>query len=216
MLAFPRARPQARPRPFSIPPCPSCTLSGLPAHTRHPRRRHRLRRWTWRCLLVLSLLTAALWTGSRLSRAWSFNLPLRIRSYPSAIHANGTWNHDYLHATIADGALALSSQTVWTPQSKGPPEFGVVNSLRLSTYNDYRNNRRSRWALLLGPTNFGQFLTIPIAPVSVTLLIAGWLIYRRDRRLSRIGFCLSCGYDTRPLPDPTPCPECGRHQRIMP
>ena len=149
------------------------------------------------------------------SLRWRGGLAFHRGSTPNTVQADGSWFHAYTHLLLADGSLLVFPQSVTTFQ---PTAAGVdvpARTLAWRSYDFFINNRRTRWGYILGPANMGQSLTIPLLPVALALTGAGWAVYRRDRRLSRIGHCLACGYDMRTLAMESNCPECGAWKRIV-
>lgn len=182
------------------------------AARRHPRRRHRARRWAWRGLFLLAGCVTLIWGGSL---RWRGGLTFHRGSAPNTIQADGSWFHAYTHLLLVDGSLLVFPQSVTTFQRLATGMGPTARTLAWSSYDFFINNRRTRWGYILGPANMGQRVTIPLLPVALGMTIGGWAIYRRDRRLSRIGHCLACGYDLRTLALESACPECGTWKRIV-
>ncbi len=169
------------------------------------RRRDRLRRRLWIGLLVAGAGLAAAWGVSLRVRSV---LPVLVGTTP--VPGQNSAIHFYRYLALTDGAITLSRGNVTTMPSTRGPDPRAVRHLFFAVYEPFRGNRTSVWGRLLGPPNFGQDLTIPLAPVATGCLLAGWCVYRRDRRLRIARMCRSCGYDLRGLTHSSTCPECGR------
>lgn len=183
-----------------------------PAPRSHPRRRHRARRLAWRVLFAGALVIALTYAWSL---RWRGDWPIFRGSAPNTVHSDGSWFHRYTHILLVDGAVLVFHQTVVSFDAKASRLRMSAKLLAWSSYDFFINNRQTRWGYILGPANMGQSVTIPLLPVALALTIGGWAIYRRDQRLSRIGHCLSCGYDMRTLAIESNCPECGEWKRIV-
>ncbi|MBI1189335.1 MAG: hypothetical protein GC200_01455 [Tepidisphaera sp.] len=192
--------------------------------TTFPKRHPRLRRAMKRGSLLLFVLFAGVWIAT-----YAFGpSDWFIAGPPVAgdIEPQGQrFTRFERHLLIGHGLIIHHEMLVYTWVQPFTRPESETNSHTLAIVTVFENGMvpTNRWWSSLWPPAWqwsrllqgdAYLIAIPPSWFALASLAAYVYLWRRDRRLSRHGHCLRCGYDTRNTSLDSPCPECGHWKRI--
>lgn len=180
------------------------------------RRKLRRGRRVRRGLMVLCVLAVLLCGGSYVFRA-SYRLGDVPKAYSGASGVDSSGiavgiERDESFLVLYRGWIVARRYTIMT--SRTAFNEWVSESVQWNSLESAFGGTGDLEGLVRPGVGANVVFAVPLWPFGVVGLGAlPWLI-ARDRRLSRVGHCLRCGYDVRSLAASSVCPECGCADRV--